>query len=157
MIEYITGNLLEANAEALVNAVNCVGVMGKGIALQFKMAYPENFNQYQDACKKKQVNIGEMLICRLYGLENPRYIINFPTKNHWRESSHPESIRLGLRSLTKEVVRLKIQSIAIPALGCGNGGLSWDSVNKIIKEELPCLPEVMFLIYTPLGVSPQSA
>jgi len=150
MIEYKTGDLLKANAEALVNAVNCVGVMGKGIALQFKQAYPENFNRYQNACKENQVKIGQMFISEIGEGQNPHYLINFPTKQHWRDNSRLDDIRLGLTALAEEISRLKIQSVAIPALGCGNGGLSWKNVLHLIIEAFTQLPDVRVLIYAPV-------
>ena len=145
MIEYKNGDLLMADAEALVNAVNCVGVMGKGIALQFKQAYPENFNRYKMACKANQVQIGKMFITD----KSPRYLINFPTKQHWRDRSRLDDIRLGLKALVDDISRLKIQSVAIPALGCGNGGLSWNDVLPLIIEAFSEFPDVRVLIYAP--------
>ncbi len=150
MIEYKNGDLLMADAEALVNAVNCVGVMGKGIALQFKQAYPENFNRYKNACKANQVQIGKMFITD-NGLQRPRHLINFPTKQHWRNQSRLDDIRLGLKALVAEISRLKIQSVAIPALGCGNGGLSWNDVLPLIIEAFSELHHVRVLIYAPKG------
>src|SRR6516162_7903389 len=119
MVERVSGNLLDADVQALVNTVNTVGVMGKGIALQFKKAYPENYRAYKKACDAGQVQPGQMLTYDLGGLQNPRYIINFPTKRHWRGGSKIEDIESGLVALIKEVERLKIESIALPPLGCG--------------------------------------
>ncbi|MEH2160663.1 MAG: macro domain-containing protein [Nostoc sp.] len=125
MFEYKQGNLLEEKTEALVNTVNCVGVMGKGIALQFKQAYPENFRQYKQACRAGKVKPGQMFTVATGGLLNPKYIINFPTKRHWRNNSKIEDIQSGLVALVQQVQQLAITSIAMPALGCGNGGLNW--------------------------------
>lgn len=151
MIEYIKGNLLTAKAEALVNTVNCVGVMGKGIALQFKQAYPRNFKAYESACKAKKVQPGHMFITDIGSRENPKYIINFPTKRHWKSKSTLEDIQMGLRALIADVQRLKLTSIAIPPLGCGNGGLRWDDVRPLIEEAFRSLQDVHVLIYPPDG------
>ncbi|MBZ0258634.1 macro domain-containing protein, partial [bacterium] len=128
MIEFATGNLLKADAEALVNTVNCVGFMGKGIALQFKQAFPENFKSYERACKKGEVKIGEIFVHDQHSMINPKYIFNFPTKNHWKGKSKIEDIKSGLDSLVKNIKRFGIKSIAIPPLGCGLGGLEWNEV-----------------------------
>src|SRR5437764_14331113 len=134
-IELKRGNILHANAEALVNTVNCVGVMGKGVALQFKQAFPENFRLYSQACRAKEVRPGRMFIVPTLG-SNPRYIINFPTKRHWKGKSRLEDIRAGLAALVEEVQRLNIHSIALPPLGCGNGGLDWSEVRPTIEAAL---------------------
>ncbi|UZQ54536.1 macro domain-containing protein [Trichothermofontia sichuanensis B231] len=151
MIEFRQGNLLEAKAEALVNTVNCVGVMGKGIALQFKQAFPENFKQYKQACDRGEVQPGRMFTVATGTLFNPRYIINFPTKRHWRGKSRLEDIEVGLEALVAEVRRLGIQSIAIPPLGCGNGGLDWAVVKPLIVDTFADLPTVTVLIFEPVG------
>ena len=122
MIETTKGNLLEANAEALVNTVNCVGFMGKGIALQFKQAFPANYKAYEAACRADEVVPGRMLVYDNGRLLNPRYIINFPTKRHWRGKSRLADIKSGLKALVKDVQRLELHSIAVPPLGCGLGG-----------------------------------
>jgi O-acetyl-ADP-ribose deacetylase (regulator of RNase III) len=152
VIEYRQGNLLEADTEALVNAVNCVGVMGKGIALQFKLVFPGNFEQYKRACDAGSMRLGEVLVVSTGSQANPRYIINFPTKYHWRESSRLESIEIGLNSLTTEVRRLGIQSIAMPALGCGLGGLDWPTVKPHIEAHMAELRDVRVLMFEPGGV-----
>jgi O-acetyl-ADP-ribose deacetylase (regulator of RNase III) len=151
MIESQQGNLLEAKAEALVNTVNCVGVMGKGIALQFKQAYPENFKQYKSACDRGEVKPGQMLTVATGNLFNPRYLINFPTKRHWKGKSKLEDIKAGLEALVAEVQRLEIQSIAIPPLGCGNGGLDWVVVKPLIVNAFAELPDVTVMIFEPGG------
>ena len=122
MFKVTRGNLLKADVEALVNTVNCVGVMGKGIALQFKQAFRDNFQAYANACKKGEVNLGCMFVCPTNRMINPKYIINFPTKRHWKEKSKLEYIEQGLNALVAEVRRLGIKTIAIPPLGCGYGG-----------------------------------
>jgi O-acetyl-ADP-ribose deacetylase (regulator of RNase III) len=156
MIKVTQGNLLSANAEALVNTVNCVGYMGKGIALQFKQAFPENCREYQKACDKNKVKPGNMLVFETGSMLNPRYIINFPTKRHWKGNSRIEDIRAGLKALVTEIRRLKIKSVAIPPLGCGLGGLNWTIVRTVIVESLSALPEeVEVLVYEPKG-SPEA-
>ncbi|WP_391558936.1 macro domain-containing protein [Robertmurraya sp.] len=151
MIEYTKGNLLEADAEALVNTVNTVGVMGKGIALQFKQAFPEVFKAYEKACRAEEVKTGEMFIVPTGSMFNPKYIINFPTKQHWKGNSKMEFIDNGLNALVKDIKRLSIQSIAIPPLGCGNGGLNWDDVRPKIEQAFAALPDVRVLLYAPAG------
>lgn len=157
MIEEATGNLLEADAEALVNTVNTVGHMGKGIALQFKQAYPDNFLAYARAVKRGEVQPGRMLVVPTGFLTNPRYIINFPTKRHWRGRSRIEDVEAGLEALVREVKRLGIRSIAVPPLGCGNGGLDWRHVEPRIRHALASLPDVRVLLFAPRGApAPQS-
>lgn len=151
MLELKQGNLLEEDAEALVNAVNCVGVMGKGIALQFKQAFPENFQQYKKACDAKEVQRGRMFTGPTGKLFNPKYIINFPTKRHWRDKSKIEDIQTGLKALVAEVQQLGITSIAIPALGCGNGGLDWLEVKPLIESAFAELPKVKAIVFQPTG------
>jgi len=148
MIEHKQGNLLEADAEALVNTVNCVGAMGKGIALQFKLAFPENFKEYAKACRHEEVKLGCMFTVPT-GELYPRYIINFPTKDHWRGSSRIEDIRAGLVALVEEIKRLEISSVAIPPLGCGNGGLRWSEVRPLIEEAMAAMPDVHVLLFAP--------
>ncbi|WP_322906838.1 macro domain-containing protein [Paenibacillus campi] len=151
MIEYKQGNLLQADLEALINTVNCVGVMGKGIALQFKQTFPENFKQYEKACKLGKVVIGEMFVVSLDSIVNPRYIINFPTKAHWKEKSKLSYIESGLENLIKTIKKYEIKSIAVPPLGCGNGGLDWKVVQPLIESAANQLPDVHFVIYPPTG------
>jgi O-acetyl-ADP-ribose deacetylase (regulator of RNase III) len=154
MITITSGNLLRANAEALVNTVNCVGFMGKGIALQFKQAFPANNRLYETACRAGEVEPGKMLIYDNGGLRKPHFIINFPTKRHWRGDSRIEDIELGLKALIAEVRRLDIRSIAIPPLGCGLGGLDWGAVRPMIEEAFAELPQVGVLLYEPKGAPP---
>ena len=155
MIEFGQGNLLEADVQALVNTVNTVGIMGKGIALQFKKAYPENFTAYAKACKRNDVQIGRMFIHHLGQLEGPQFIINFPTKGHWRGRSKLEDIEAGLESLVKDVSRLQIQSLALPPLGCGHGGLMWDDVYPMIVQAFKAVPDVRVVVYAP-GETPMA-
>ncbi len=151
MIKFTTGNILEAPAEALVNTVNCVGVMGKGVALQFKQAHPKNFAVYYAACKRGEVQTGRMLIYDNGQFSQPRYIINFPTKQHWKEKSQLEYIDTGLAALVEEVRARGIRSIAIPPLGAGSGGLDWSAVRPRIEQAFAILPDVQVLIYEPYG------
>jgi O-acetyl-ADP-ribose deacetylase (regulator of RNase III) len=151
MIKEAQGNLLQANAEALVNTVNCDGFMGKGIALQFKQAWPDNFKAYAKACKSGQVQLGSMFVFATECLIYPKYIINFPTKGHWRENSRLKDIASGLQALIEEVKSRGIQSIAVPPLGCGNGGLDWQKVRPMIVEAFNQLPEVEVFLYAPVG------
>ncbi len=151
MIEITRGNMLKADAEALVNTVNCVGNMGKGIALQFKKAFPDNFREYASACRNDEVRPGKMLVCETGSMWNPRYIINFPTKRHWRGKSRLEDIAAGLKALRDEVKRHGITSIAIPPLGCGLGGLDWVTVRPMIEEAFSSLRDVRVLLFEPSG------
>lgn len=151
MIRKATGNILEAAAEALVNTVNTVGVMGRGVALQFKLAYPTNYEVYRAACEAGEVEPGKMLIVEVNPLYTPRYIINFPTKRHWKGKSRIEDIESGLTALAGEITRLGIKSIAVPPLGCGLGGLDWGKVFPRIEAALGDLPGVEVLVYEPDG------
>ena len=148
MIELTHGNLLTAPVEALVNAVNTVGVMGKGIALQFREAYPVMFQAYRAACAAGKVRLGQMHVFDLGGLVGgPRWIINFPTKGHWRDPSQLADIESGLADLVIKVRQISIQSIAIPPLGCGLGGLDWKEVRPRIEHAFLNLPKVRVLLY----------
>jgi O-acetyl-ADP-ribose deacetylase (regulator of RNase III) len=151
MIEFRTGDLLRADAEALVNAVNCVGIMGRGIALQFKNDFPENFKAYQAACKREGVQPGKMFVFETGTLTNPKFIINFPTKRHWRGNSRMEDIDAGLRALVDEIRGRGIRSIAIPPLGSGLGGLDWDDVRPRIEAALSGIENLDVIIYGPSG------
>lgn len=151
MITLTRGNLLEADTEALVNTVNTVGVMGKGIALQFKRAFPENYEAYRRACEQEQVQLGEMFVFETGRLDPPRYIINFPTKGHWRSKSKLDDIEAGLASLAAVIREREIHSIAVPPLGCGNGGLDWEDVRPRIEAALDGLEGVDVRLYEPVG------
>lgn len=150
MLEAGHGNLLKAEVDALVNTVNTVGVMGKGIALQFKKAFPENYKAYEKACKAHSVEVGRMFVFNTGQLQ-PRFIINFPTKKHWRSPSTLEYVDAGLEDLVRHVQRLGIRSIAIPPLGCGHGGLDWSLVRPRIEEAFSDLPEVRVVLFAPSG------
>lgn len=150
MIKFTTGNLLEADVEALVNTVNTVGVMGKGIALMFKEAFPESFTEYLLACKKSEVRVGKIHVSeRRNLLGGPRWILNFPTKENWRNPSKIQWIEAGLRDLRNVIRDKKIRSIAIPPLGSGNGGLNWSEVRPRIVEALHDLDDVEIIVYEP--------
>lgn len=151
MIEYKTGDIFENGAEALVNTVNCVGIMGRGIALQFKKRFPENFVRYEKACKCHEVMPGKMLVYETGNMMNPKYIINFPTKRHWRGASRMEDIDAGLTALVKEIADRNIISIAIPPLGCGLGGLDWNVVRLHMENAFKVLNNVQIDIYPPNG------
>lgn len=151
MIEYAQGNLLEAEAEALVNTVNCVGFMGKGIALQFKQAFPENFQAYRRACEQSQLHPGRMFVFKTGSSIGPKYVINFPTKRHWKGKSRIEDIDSGLDALVEDVARLGIKSIAVPPLGCGLGGLDWEKVRPRIEQAFKAVPDVRVLLFAPTG------
>ncbi|MGO2089071.1 MAG: type II toxin-antitoxin system antitoxin DNA ADP-ribosyl glycohydrolase DarG [Oceanisphaera sp.] len=149
MITYQTGNILHDQADAIINTVNTVGVMGKGLALQFKKAFPENFKIYKKACDDKFLVTGRVLSVPLNSMSAPFYVINFPTKAHWKEKSKLEFIEQGLMSLKTEVRRLDIKSVAIPALGSGLGGLPWEQVEQLIHKHLTEMPDVEWRIYPP--------
>ncbi|PTQ87358.1 macro domain-containing protein [Agitococcus lubricus] len=155
MIKITHGDILRADAEAIINTVNCVGVMGRGIALQFKKAWPNNFNAYAVACKKQEVMPGKMFIFETGQLANPLYIINFPTKRHWKGASRIEDIEAGLVALVNDIKRLNIKSIAIPPLGAGLGGLDWKIVREKIEAAMVPLNDVEILLYEPAG-APQN-
>jgi len=148
-MKYITGNMLEAETEALVNTVNTVGVMGKGIALQFKERFPMSFKIYADACKKGEMQVGKMLIVKENTINGEKLIINFPTKTEWFKKSQYSYIEDGLKDLVKVIEEYQIKSIAIPPLGCGNGGLKWEKVKPMMDKYLGQLPNVGIQIYEP--------
>ena len=152
MIKTSNGNLLQAPVEALVNTVNTEGVMGKGIALQFRLAYPNMFKAYADACRAGLVRLGHIDVYDLGGLATgPRWIFNFPTKGHWRSKSKLADIQTGLDDLTGVIRRLGVRSIAVPPLGCGNGGLDWSDVRPLIESAFAKVPETEVLLYPPSG------
>lgn len=148
MITFTQGNLLEARAEALVNTVNTVGVMGKGIALMFRERFDENFRRYAAACKSKEVRIGKMFVTEVRELDGPRWIVNFPTKQHWKGDSKIDWITDGLRDLRRFLIENEVKSVAVPPLGAGNGGLDWAEVRPRIEEALAGL-ETEVLVFEP--------
>ena len=157
MIREAEGDLLRADVDALVNTVNTVGIMGKGIALQFKRAYPEMFIAYERAAKAGDLEIGRMHVWETGALDGPRFIINFPTKRHWRAPSRLAAIDAGLVDLVRVIRENGIRSIAVPPLGCGHGGLDWTLVAPHIWEALaPVAVEVDVFVYPPAGAPPAS-
>jgi O-acetyl-ADP-ribose deacetylase (regulator of RNase III) len=154
VLEQAEGNLLDATVDAVVNTVNTVGVMGKGIALQFKQAYPDNFKAYEAACRSGDVRLGRMFVFPTGRLEQPRFIINFPTKGHWRARSRLGDIQSGLADLRRVILDHAITSIAVPPLGCGNGGLDWSDVLPLIADALGDLADVQVFVYPPNGAPP---
>ena len=156
MIEFRTGDILKADAEALVNTVNCVGIMGRGVALQFKEAFPANFKAYAAACKRDEVQPGRMFVFATGTMTNPKFIINFPTKRHWKGKSRMEDIESGLVALVGEIKARGVRSIAIPPLGAGLGGLNWPDVRRQIESALLELPDVRVVVFEPNG-APASA
>ena len=149
MITYKQGNILFEQTDAIINTVNCVGVMGRGIALQFKKSYPDNFKAYKQACDKGEVQPGKMFIYSLGSLFSPKYIINFPTKRHWKGKSNIKDIQSGLLALKNDIQTLEIKSIAIPPLGCGLGGLNWQDVKQMIENTFRDINDVDIIVYEP--------
>ena len=156
MVEFVQGNILDAEAEALINPVNCVGVMGAGLALQVRKRYPGVFRAYEHSCKAGVVQMGTVLVVRsgdgmFQNRGLPRFVINLPTKYHWRDKSTLQGVVDGLLALVLEVERRKIKSIAVPALGCGLGGLPWEDVLPRMISAFGYIPDVRVLIYEPEG------
>ena len=149
MISFMQGNLLEADVEAVVNTVNTVGIMGKGIALMFKEQFPDNFAAYERACKSGDVHIGKMFVTENKELFGPKWLINFPTKTHWRVRTRTEWIEEGLADLVRVIKEKNIRSIAVPPLGCGNGGLEWKAVRPLIIAAFEKIEGVDAVIYEP--------
>ena len=156
MIETTSGDILTADADALVNTVNCVGIMGRGIALQFRKAFPDNFKAYEAGCKRGELQPGKMFIFETGSLTNPRYVINFPTKRHWKGKSQLVDIESGLKALVSDIRRFGIHSIAIPPLGCGQGGLDWAEVRPRIERAMTAVPDVRVLLFGPAATPVQS-
>jgi O-acetyl-ADP-ribose deacetylase (regulator of RNase III) len=157
MLTLTRGNLLEADAEVLVNTVNCDGFMGKGIALQFRKAFPENCRAYERACRSGEVRPGRMFVFATGTVTNPKYIVNFPTKRHWRERSRLADIDAGLRALVNDLRRLRVASAAVPPLGCGLGGLDWRQVRPMIEQAMAQLPDVQVMLFEPAGAPAAAA
>ena len=151
MITFAQGNLLQADAEAVVNAVNTVGIMGKGIALMFKERFPENFKAYEKACENQEVRIGKMFVSENREFFGPKWIVKFSTKTHWRVQSRVEWIEYGLQYLVRVITDKKISSVAIPPLGCGNGGLDWRDVRPRIVAALENIEGLEVAVYEPTG------
>lgn len=149
MIRYTKGNLLDADVEAVVNTVNTVGVMGKGIALMFKEAFPDNFKRYEAACKAKEVKVGEVFVTERHELMGPKWVVNFPTKQHWRHPTKLAWVVDGLKDLRAFILDKGVKSIAVPPLGCGNGGLDWAVVRPEIEDALADLDDVEIIVFEP--------
>jgi len=148
MYEMTTGDLLgNTEVEAIVNTVNIVGAMGKGIALQFRNKYPKMYVEYKKACDRHELEAGKMHVYDLGEGNKPRYIINFPTKRHYRDKSRLEDIKSGLIALVKELRERNIKTVAIPALGCRNGGLNWGQVRPFIQTTFKFAEEIKAIIY----------
>ncbi|MBL4627307.1 MAG: macro domain-containing protein [Roseicyclus sp.] len=159
-IEYKSGDMFDEPTEAIVNTVNCVGVMGKGVALEFKRRWPENFRAYKKLCAAKDLNPGKMFVFENHDFLNDgqhRYLVNFPTKQHWRSKSKIEYVEDGLVDFVKQVRDLGIKSVTLPPLGCGNGGLNWSEVRPLLEEHLAKLPDVHFVVFAPgpVGLGPE--
>ena len=161
-IEFRKGNLLDSEAEAVVNTVNTVGVMGKGIALLFRKAYPENYKKYKAECRKNKIQVGKMFYVRVGEDTSPnlfeqmpdsrkseytQWIINFPTKQHWRSPSKLQWIEDGLKDLQRVIENKRIRSVALPQLGCGNGGLEWRDVEPKIRTTFSGDSDLTIIIY----------
>lgn len=151
MIEFMNGDMFRLDADAYVNPVNCVGVMGRGVALAFKTRYPATFDAYEIACREGQVRLGQVWVHR----ENGKALIHFPTKGHWREKSELNNVVSGLKSLTQTLKNMPdIKTIALPALGCGLGGLSWQDVRPEIEAALSHLDEKTIYVFEPIEEPP---
>ena len=149
MIQRKTGDIFQEDVEALVNSVNCVGVMGRGVALQFKRRFPQNFKAYAEACSRDEVQPGRMFVFETGHPGNPRYIINFPTKRHWRGKSRIEDIDAGLEALAEEIAERNIMSLAIPPLGSDLGGLQWGDVRPRIEAMMSRFERVRAIVFEP--------
>lgn len=154
MLELVSGNMFDASVEALVNPVNTVGVMGKGLALQFKRSYPENYRCYRQACRSGELTVGKVFTFDAGDRRRPRYVINVPTKEHFRGGSTLAIVQAGIDALVAEVRRLGVGSLAVPALGCGLGGLAWVDVFPRISAAFAPLPDVRVLVFAPEPAPP---
>lgn len=151
-ITFKTGDLFSEHAEAIVNTVNCVGVMGKGVALEFKRRWPENFRAYKRLCDRGELRPGKSFIFENADMFDPcgrRFLINFPTKDHWRDGSRMEYIEDGLDDLVLQIRKLGIRSVAMPPLGCGNGGLNWKQVKALLGRRLEPVHEAAIIVFEP--------
>jgi len=146
MFKEVAGNLFESGADTLVNPVNCVGVMGKGLALEFKKRFPSMFEDYAERCARNQVRLGEPYLFRD---RSGTLIVNFPTKDHWRPPSRLADIDRGLDYFVQHHAQWRIKSVAFPQLGCGNGGLSWEDVGPLMFSKLQVL-KIEIEVYMPV-------
>ena len=149
MLNFKQGDIFEQSVEAIVNPVNCVGVMGKGLALEFKNRFPDCYREYAQACRAGNVQPGRMFVFQTLLVRWPRYIINFPTKRHWRDQSRLQDIQDGLQALANEMQNRRITSVAIPALGAGLGGLEWEPVREAIESSMKGLEGVEITVLEP--------
>ena len=148
-MNYTQGNILESDAEVIINPVNTVGVMGKGLALQFKKKFPKNYKIYKEACQNNAIDVGKLLLVDESNLTERKFIINFPTKKHWRNASKIEYIEEGLRDLVKIIKANTFESMAIPALGCGLGGLDWEDVKLLLEKYLRDIETIEITVFEP--------
>ena len=147
MIRFVQGDIFQSRCEAIVNPINCVGVMGAGLALAFKERYPANYESYVSACREQRIRVGKMFLQHVEEPGNIKWIINYPTKNHWREPSKMAFVRFGLFHFRYILQSNCIKSVAIPKLGCGKGGLNWEEVKKVLEEGLARCKDVDIEIY----------
>jgi O-acetyl-ADP-ribose deacetylase (regulator of RNase III) len=145
LVTFVKGNIFQSPAQVLTNPVNCVGIMGKGVAIEFKNRFPQLFSDYQQRCAKGQVIPGKPYLWE----DDSNQILNFPTKRHWRDKSLLQDIEDGLKHLASSYEQLGIQSIAMPALGCGLGGLKWSDVQPLIEKHLGGIPDLDVYVYEP--------
>ncbi|MBN8975941.1 MAG: macro domain-containing protein [Rhizobiales bacterium] len=153
-LTFKTGNMFEERAEAIVNTVNCVGVMGKGVALEFKRRWPENFSAYKRLCNSQRLRPGKVYVhqnTEMFHDDGRKFLVNFPTKDHWRSKSRMEFIESGLDDLVEQIQRLRIRSVVLPPLGCGNGGLDWSEVRDLITFKLSQIADVDFVVFAPVN------
>jgi O-acetyl-ADP-ribose deacetylase (regulator of RNase III) len=148
MLEFRNGDLLADDAVALVNTVNCVGVMGKGIALAFKSAYPDNYRLYRSACQRGDIRPGCVFVTQPGLMFGPRHIVNAATKDHWRDGSRMEWIERAAREIVSFCNSMRVETIAVPALGCSNGGLPWMRVRQVLEREFSD-SSTSFRVYLP--------
>ncbi len=145
MVTFVKGDIFKSTAQVITNAVNCVGVMGKGVALEFKNRYPQMFNDYKTKCDQNDVKPGQPYLWE----DDTVQVLNFPTKRHWRDNSLLQDVEYGLKYLACSYEQMGIQSIAMPALGCGLGGLQWSEVQPLIVKHLGALPDLDVYVYEP--------
>ena len=151
-VDVVVGDLFQARAQSLGNAINCVGVMGKGIALEFKKRFPIVYEDYVERCKRDEVKLGRPY---LYRNPDPPHVLNFPTKGHWRSASQLNDIVAGLEYLEAHYREWGITSLALPALGCGNGGLDWRIIRPTLHQHLSRL-DIPVAVYAPSGRRPRT-
>ena len=161
MVEIVQGDLFEADAAALVNPVHCAGLMKRGLCRQFKTRFPDNFEQYKAACDAGALAPGDVLVHDRGGLfgdgQHPRYVLNVATKDHWRDASSAPHIESGMAALVDEVTAHDIASLAVPALGCGGGGLDWPTVRPLLTTPLKSLDGVRALVYAPRSANAEGS